>query len=94
MPITLIWLCIRIQLFWNNVIQIMEEILNLKVPRDPQIVYLGLMLGEVIENKETYLFSSFRTQTTTFLGLYCSRAQTLKKRTMYTMKAQGRVHDA
>lgn len=46
MQISLIffWSCVRIQLFWSNVIQIMEKILKLKVPRIPRIVYLGLQL--------------------------------------------------
>uniref|UniRef100_A0A3Q1EZC2 Uncharacterized protein n=1 Tax=Acanthochromis polyacanthus TaxID=80966 RepID=A0A3Q1EZC2_9TELE len=50
------WSCIKIQPFWKNVIQIMEEILKVKLPRDPQIVYLGLMPGETFEKRDTYLF--------------------------------------
>lgn len=50
------WSCIKIQSFWNNVIHIMEEILNVKLPRDPRIVYLGLIPGETLEKKDTYLF--------------------------------------
>lgn len=47
---------IKIQPFWNNVIQIMEEILNVKLPPDPRIVYLGLIPGETLDKKDTYLF--------------------------------------
>lgn len=50
------WSCIKIQTFWERVIQILEEILCYKISRDPQIVYIELIPSYIIQ-KETYISS-------------------------------------
>lgn len=50
------WSCIKIQTLWDRVIQILEEILCYKIPRDPRILYLGLIPGDIIQKKDIYLF--------------------------------------
>lgn len=57
------WSCKKLQVFWDRVIQILEEILCYKVPRDLQTMYLG-----IIQKKDPYLFK--------ILTLACKKAIT------------------
>lgn len=50
------WSCGKIQAFWDGVLQILEEILGYKIPRDPRVLYLGLMPDDTIRKEDFYLF--------------------------------------
>lgn len=50
------WSCIKIQTFWEGVIKILENIFMTKIPRDPLVLYLGLLPGNRIHKKDIYLF--------------------------------------
>ncbi len=50
------WACVKLQGFWDRVVQILEEIFTYKTPRDPRIMYLGLIPDDAIQKKDLYLF--------------------------------------
>ena len=50
------WSCVKLQPLWSEVLQIIEEVLQYEVPRDPRILYLGLIPEGAIEKADVYIF--------------------------------------
>lgn len=50
------WSCAKLQSFWDDSIGLLEVILNYKVPRDPRVLYLGLIPEGVVMKEDRYLF--------------------------------------
>ena len=62
------WSCVKLQGFWDSVLRILEEIFSYKIPRDPRILYSGLIPEGIIQKKDLYLFK--------LLTLACKKAIT------------------
>ena len=62
------WSCVKLQGFWDRVVQILEEFFSYKIPRDPHTLYLGLIREGTIQKKDFYLFK--------LLILSCKKAMT------------------
>lgn len=82
--------CVRIQLFWN-VIQIVEQLLHLEALRDPRITYLGLIPGEGIEKKETYLFKILTVATKKALARNWMKSDPPEAKTMAGHMSRGKT---
>ena len=50
------WLCPGIRPYWEEVMERIRVILNYDFPRDPQLVFLGLLTEETIHEEDWYLF--------------------------------------
>ena len=42
------WSCVNLQGFWDNVVRVLEKIFSYRIPRDPRILYLGLIPESII----------------------------------------------
>lgn len=62
------WSCVKLQGFWDRVVQILEKIFSYRIPRDRQTLYLGLSPEDIIQKKDLYLFK--------ILTLACKKAIT------------------
>lgn len=50
------WFCEKIQPFWDGILETLAEVLCYEVPRDPRVLYLGLMPEDTIQREDLYLF--------------------------------------
>lgn len=50
------WACVKLRLCWDDIIRMAEGTLNHEVPRDPRILFLGLIPEAFIMKEDMYLF--------------------------------------
>ena len=50
------WSCVKLKGFWDEVAQIIDDVLSYRIPRDPKIMYLGLIPEGFVQKKDLYLF--------------------------------------
>ena len=53
------WSCPKIRLYWEEVLDRTIEILGYEVPRDPQVIFLGLITEESVHEEDLYLYKVF-----------------------------------